>query len=296
MTYVRFFSMQKNHLKLREIKKLEMSAASGLVLHRQYYFVVADDELTLYKYALKTNQFIEAIALFGGELPSDYKARKKSKPDFESLVYLSSFDGLLVLPSGSTLNRTVGVLVQGSQVTEIYLEALFHSLSEKITDLNIEGVAVCNNLFKLFHRGNGKDQKNYVINLNLKTVLEEIESERRLSAKSLESFNAIEIGQLRGHNLGITDVAIENTDRLWFVAAVETGESTYEDGGYLGAVLGCMNAEGQVVFQAELDSPAKPEGLALDLEIRKFYLVTDSDDRTLPALFLEGDLPLIHFD
>ena len=77
-----------------------------------------------------------------------HKERKKLKPDWESLVFLSTReDELLILPSGSTLNRSMGVFVELHDeelrsLKKIDLSALYQQLKLNFSELNIEGAVV----------------------------------------------------------------------------------------------------------------------------------------------------------
>ncbi|MNT48662.1 hypothetical protein D3C72_1854550 [compost metagenome] len=125
----------------------------------------------------------------------------------------------------------------------------------------------------------------------MNTVLNDLKSRKILSASSFEQSEECVLGNIAGQNLSFTDAATDSADRIWYLAVAEGGNSTYDDGKYLGAVLGCMNSQQQILFQRELLCPEKPEGLALDLQHGKFYVVTDADQRGQLSQLMEGDLP-----
>lgn len=282
-----------NSIPLRHLRFLDLSAASGLLLLNEKFYVIADDELSLSIFSHDLRIPDQTISLVEGKLPSDPKERKKQKPDFESLVYLPNTGSILVVPSGSKPNRVLGALVRGSQIQQIQFANLFHFLSLQNPDLNIEGSVIAGSELKLFHRGNGPSQQNAVIRLNLEIVIKELGSTKSLSSASFKSFQSCDLGQIQDQQLSFTDAAVESPERIWYLAVAEGGNSTYDDGKYLGSVIGCMNSQNQILFQMELDCPSKPEGLAFDFAHKKFYVVTDADDHNQLAQLLEGDLEII---
>ena len=276
-------------IQLRQVRLLEMSAASGLLLLNDNFYVIADDEHELHIYPKGSDVPVQKIQIVHGQLPEEAKARKSQKPDFESLVHLPSINSILVVPSGSTAHRANGILIQSDSKTKINFAALYQSLTE-ISDLNIEGSVIVGDLVKLFHRGNGIDQQNFIISLNLKIFLDEILSDNAVTARSLRGIEKCDLGELSGQKLSFTDAATESDDRIWYVAVVEGGKSTYFDGEFGGAVIGCIDSKNKIIRERKLNCPAKPEGLALDIPSKKFYVVTDPDNRSLRSQLFEGDL------
>lgn len=281
----------KSTLKLRHLRHLKVSAASGLLLLNDHFYMVADDEFSLLIFSQNQMDQEQKILLSDENLSLIPQIRKQEKPDFEALVFLPGLDSILILPSGSKPNRIRGALIRGSEVRPISLAGLYRHLVSLNPDLNIEGSVILGNELKLFHRGNGPSQQNLIFRLQLDLVLNEIEHQGAMSSQSFIGMDQCDLGFLQEQNLSFTDAAVESFDRIWYLAAAESGKSTYDDGKYLGSVIGCMNTQNRLLFQQELDCPQKPEGLALDLSEKKFYVVTDTDDRRQPAQLLEGDLP-----
>ena len=94
------------------ICELPVSAASGLVICGDMFFIISDDELSLLSGHISGKNF-KMTKLWEHELPEDPKLRKKLKPDLESL-YL---DGLTLwaLPSFSRPNRVKGAKIELSK-------------------------------------------------------------------------------------------------------------------------------------------------------------------------------------
>lgn len=280
-------------MKLRPLKVLKVSAASGLLVIEDQFYSIADDELDLIIFNKESFGSERRVQLLDGALPLYSKQRKAQKPDWESLVLFPESQSILVVPSGSKANRNVGVWIESEKITQILFTELYQVISQSVPDLNVEGVVLTEKEMRLFSRGNGGSQQNFMIRLDREKVLSDILACQSLTAKSFVGLMKIDLGMIHGFPLGFTDASLEDENRIWFLAAAEAAASTYEDGKYLGAILGCLDNAGNLIFQDEIECQLKPEGLALDIKNRKFYVVTDADDRSQPAQLLEGDLPFI---
>lgn len=250
-----------------------ISSASGLVLKEGRFYVVSDDELNLLCLPESLNGQILQIRLREGELPQEERERKRIKPDFESLVYLADQNSILCIPSGSTINRQKGALISSDdKVSEVDFSRIYGELTKIIPELNIEGATSSGEKLRLFQRGNGKLHQNGIIDL----LLEDFLKDRPQSLKWIP----LNLGKLKEVPLSFTD-ACYNKDIFWFLAVAEASESTYEDGTFVGAVIGKMNWEGNIISMEEIDIPFKPEGLHVNDE--EVFIVTDADNRTLPS-------------
>ncbi|MCC2680199.1 MAG: hypothetical protein K0R29_2775 [Pseudobdellovibrio sp.] len=278
-------------ISLKLLKTLEVSAASGIVNSGGFFYIVADDELSLVKISADLKSEAVLVPLIPGHLPADPQARKKSKPDFEAIVEIWP-GSLLVLPSGSKPNRNLGILLSGENITQIDCTNLYTELLNVYSELNIEGAVVSNGQLLLFQRGNGSLRQNGIIKLQMDLLVDDLQNGAMKKSSFVNSM-PIELGSLGGVPLSFTDAAIETSEKIWFVAAAEATNDTYNDGAFFGAVLGLLNAEGKILYSEKLLCPAKPEGLCLDLKEREFYVVTDSDDLGIKSGLYRGDLPSI---
>ncbi len=247
-----------------------ISSASGLLLLRDQFYVVSDDERSLICLPSSLKESATLLPMLEGELPADQHLRKKMKPDFESIIHLSQSDSLLCLASGSTENRSRCALVTNDyQVTELSMQNTFHHLRQIFPELNIEGGLVLGHTVRLFQRGNGQKRQNAIIDLELNSFLQD-------KVKDLQ-IRHIDLGMLNRFPLSFTDGCLVGSD-CFFLAAAESTESTYLDGEFLGAVLGRMNHAGDVLEMHPIDIPFKPEGLFIDGT--RVFVVTDADDRS----------------
>ncbi len=289
--------MQKIGLK-QHSKLTSVHAASGLIKLRNTFYMIADDQLSLAVFTLNNTDSIQFFKLLPGELPEDHSERKKLKPDWESLVCLYSTDDtdtLLILPSGSKPNRTLGVIVnindrESPAAKKIDFSLLYAHLEKKFSDLNIEGAVVAGSALKIFQRGNGASRQNAIIDLDLKGLIADIQDSGIISANRILKTTDYDLGIFENVQLSFTDACFCN-DQLFFIAAAENSDSTYDDGKYLGAVLGCIDNSGKIIFQKELLCEHKPEGLLVEHNTDHYimYVVTDADNPEIASSLYIGE-------
>jgi len=273
-------------LALSLFARLDVSAASGLVVSAGRFCVIADDELALAVYE-SDGRPAARIALWPGSLPETHAERKRAKPDLEALCELP--DGtLLALGSGSTARRERGARVDiGGRPTvqEIELAPLYRTLRGEFPELNVEGAVVHAGRLWLAQRGNGQSGSNGVIELDLSGVVSGL---RRgvISADGLLRVHRVVLGEADGVALGLTDLAADARAGLLFSAAAEDTHNTYDDGACTGSVVGRLGEDGRVQGAQRVDTSCKIEGLAAvanDGAAIDLWLVADPDDRTRPA-------------
>lgn len=268
------------------VRALEVSAASGLVLREGRFHVVADDENALFVF--EPDGKSRRIALLHDELPPDKPARKARKPDFEILVDLPG-RGLLALGSGSRPTRERAVLVDArEQAIVIDTSPLCAGLREVFPELNLEGAACTADGFLLLQRGNRQDRRNALIFIAVDDL------DRALASKRFDLTRAprivdVDLGTREGLPWSFTDVALLGGGDLLASAVLEDTCDAYEDGACLGSALVRLAPDGQLRWLERLDTPAKIEGLAID--DATVWLVSDADDRAVPAQLLRAVLP-----
>ena len=279
-------NLADNVLALRQLATLRLSAASALVCQGQSLWLLADDALVLQRYSLSGDWQAEQI-LLPGTLPVDAKQRKPLKPDFEALLSLPD-DRLLALGSGSTERRCRGCLVDADSVRVIDLSPLYQALAGHFQELNIEGGVVCRGQLLLAQRGNGRGRENAVVLLDLSRVLRDLEN-GQLSAATLLQIVPLQLPELDGVPLSLTDLSVAPSGALYFSATAEAAESSYLDGACVGSVLGCLDEHFAIVELTLLRPAVKIEGLAFQADGRPL-LVADADDPAIasPLFTLDG--------
>ena len=277
-------------IQARQLATLRLSAASGLVVDGDGFWVIADDLPVLHRYALD-GRLRNRVSLDGSD--SDVPQPKAAKPDLEALLRLP--DGaLLALGSGSRPNRRRGFLLRDGQVQPIDLAPLYTALEAGLPALNIEGAVVRGATLLLAHRGAG-NQPSALVTLDLAAALADL-MQGRLGAAALRAVQALELGRLGDAPLTVTDLALHPDGRLWFSAAAEATDNPYDDGAIRGSVIGWLDAGGAVVWQAEIAPVCKIEGLQwlatdADGSGSRWLGVTDADDPERPAPLLELRIP-----
>jgi hypothetical protein len=266
-------------LTLRQLATLRLSAASALVCQDQNLWVLADDALVLQRYSLNGDWQGE-LTLLPGELPSDAKLRKRLKPDFEALLSLPD-DRLLALGSGSTERRYRGCLVEADSVHVVDLSPLYQALTGHFQELNIEGGVVYHEQLLLAQRGNGRGRENALVVLDLVQVLRDLQ-DGQLSAAALQQIVPLQLPELDGVPLSLTDLSLAPSGALYFSATAEATDSSYLDGACVGSVLGRLDAQLAIAELSRLAPVVKIEGLAFQADGRPL-LVADADDPTIAS-------------
>lgn len=276
----------ENVLALRQLATLRLSAASALVCQGQSLWVLADDALVLQRYSLSGDWQAE-LTLLPGELPADTKLRKRLKPDFEALLLLPD-ERLLALGSGSTERRYRGCLVEADSVRVIDLSPLYQVLAGHFQELNIEGAVFYRGQLLLAQRGNGRGRENALGLLDLPQVLRDLE-QGQLSATALLRIVPLQLPELDGVTLSLTDLGVAPSGALYFSATAEATDSSYLDGACIGSVLGRLDAQLAIAELIRLTPVVKIEGLAFQADGRAL-LVADADDPTIasPLFTLDG--------
>ena len=271
------------------VRDLPLSAASGLVIQGQYFYVVADDALHLGVFRLDDADYFQPLRLLAGELPAEKKARKAAKPDFETLLLWPAcsdypFGALLVLGSGSTAQRQQAVLLpfdeQGelsNTVITLNLAPLYTALA--LADCNIEGAVICGEQLVLLQRGN-RQQTSALVITNTKTF----------PASSDVKMIPVALPVIDGIPCAFTDGLCLPNGNILFSAVAEATDDSYNDGACLGAIIGEVSLQGDVLRYQRVSGTCKIEGIALAQDMQRLYAVTDADDPAVAAqlLFLDG--------
>ena len=254
-----------------------IGSASGLFLKDNSLHVIGDNSAYLYEYELKSSA-LKRYAL--SENPAENIA-KKLKPDFEALAFYD--DSFYFFGSGSTENRTKMVQLNAStkEVRAVKdLSALYQSMQALAQlspdNFNIEGVVHAGDNWYFFNRGNGNSGQNIVFTV----------SGGQLTAEAKITFKILELPKIKDVRTGFTD-AIELGDKLYFLAAAENTNSTYNDGEVLGSIIGSIDLKTMKIdFTKQISDRHKFEGLTLQHKGEgemSFLLCEDNDSDQLQA-------------
>jgi hypothetical protein len=281
-----------------------LSSASGLVCAYGRVYVVADDEHHLAVYD-DVDAPGRLIRLFPGDLPEPKKARKKRKPDTETLMLWPACEpwphgALLALGSGSRPRRRSAVAVplqaDGEPVLPVHridLTSLYVPLSERFAQLNIEGAMRLGDEFVLLQRGNKGGSPNALIHLPLEEIDALLHGRPHGALKPLH-VRGVDLGNVDGIPLCFTDGKPLPDGRWVFTAVAENTDDSYADGACAGAALGVMGAAGEVEQLHRLSDPLKIEGVDAHIDGNVLFvcLVTDADDPRQASRLLMAQLDL----
>jgi hypothetical protein len=275
-----------------------LSAASGLVRSNDKIYVIADNDLKLgILDSVSTESSL--VTLLPGTLPTEEKALKKHKPDFESLFAINDprlpSTGLIAFPSGSSKRRFTGVfipilgngLVHALGIIRFDLGRIFTPILEDYGQLNIEASLIDGEQLVLFHRGNSLSDMNRMFEFNKSEFIDLILGEMSGQWLRPRSMKTLELGALDGVKLTVTAATIFE-GRTFFLAAAEDTANSFDDGDVRGTVLGEIQNSGQCRVWGTI-AKQKTEGLSL----RRFgsfvevSMVTDNDDPHNPSELVE---------
>lgn len=276
-----------------------LSATSGLVRAGAWLCMVSDDEHHLGLFRPDSAAPVELHRFLKEDLPHDKGERKRLKPDLEALVMLPPtpdhpHGALLALGSGSRPNRQRGWLIaldpQGRPAgTAIPLDlgGLYRPLAATFADLNIEGAFIDGDSLRLLQRANKGSAVNASIAYPLPHLQDWLDGRRSAPPEPLR-IQIIELGELGGVPLGITDGAALPGGG-WIVSAVaEDTSDSFNDGACAGSAIGWIGCDGRLQRLDELAGAPKVEGIAwVD---GRLLMVTDSDDPAVASQLLALDL------
>ena len=280
-----------------------LSAASGLVCSYGRVYVLADDEhhLAVFRDRLSLGQLHR---IFPGNLPDEMEARKKRKPDAETLFLLPSVeaggsDALIALGSGSRKNRQAGAVIGvrsrgkvAKKVRRFDLRPFYEPLRDILGgEVNIEGAIVTTDEFLLLNRGIRGKSLNAVARYGLCDLWRLI-SGAQASIKPTW-IRRYDLGNIDGVALGFTDAAALPGGAWLFTAVAEDTNDSVADGPCSGSVVGLVDSRGDLVTMNRLQPKMKVEGIDVQATSRGLLLclVTDADTPAQPSMLL-----LAHFD
>lgn len=294
-------------IKLRKVRDLRLSgttprrpnyvySASGLVELNQEWLIIADDELHLAIFPFDPVKPGRWLSLFPGDLPEDYKERKKKKPDLEALTLmppssLAPNGALLIVPSLSRPNRIRGALLVLSEEgtgepIPIDFQNIYSELNANIKELNIEGVVLSKKAVKLFHRGSHGNSSSAIIDLEVSQFERDLHDTHAPRADSIKGIREYDLGEMNGVHLAFTDAAKLADDHIVFLAAAENSKNAYDDGFVAGSAVGILNDEAAIVRVEHIEGALKLEGISAKQTGNQLQLslVADSDNENIPSM------------
>jgi hypothetical protein len=272
-----------------------LSAASGLVCAHGRAYAIGDDEhhLAVFHDLDSPGALHRVIA---GDLPLAKAARKRRKPDFESLLWLPAPSLLLALGSGSRAQRERGFAIalgaDGAPrlpAEPFDLAPLYAPLREQLGEINIEGAFVLGDELVLLQRGQG-GSASLALHYALADALGLIGGRR--AALRPRSMRPFALGAIDGVALAFTDGAALPGGGWVFTAVAEASDNSYADGPCRGSAVGVVAADGRLLWLRRLAGTEKVEGVAAQADAQgiAICMVTDADDPAQASWLLRARL------
>lgn len=278
-------------------RKAHVSAASGLVKVSDRFYVVSDDELSIFTFTEK-DQHLTSVSMLKGILSNDNADRKDTKADFESLALLSKKEwepngALVAWPSASTPKRAQAVVFPfdknqklGKPIVSNILP-LAYELQSQTKELNMEGILFRDKKVFLFQRGNSEKGKNGFAEMPL---ADWVTGMKTGEWKNKVKFESVKLGKLSGVDITFSDVIWTNYGLLALGSAEDTN-SSFADGKVYGTVLARI-VEDKAEIIGRFEPLAKLEGIYAEesAEGLNIYLVEDADDPAKPSRLFKAKL------
>ncbi|MCD4534431.1 hypothetical protein LRP67_10085 [Nocardioides sp. cx-169] len=226
---------------------------------------------------------------------SETEGTKALKPDLEAAldVVLDGSPAVLMLGSGSTAARMRAVLVglrdgvpwaASRDLSPLYarVAALLDIEPEQV---NLEGACVVEGVLRWFHRGRPTvGLPSSSVELDLTALVATVAGRVEPADLHPTGVQTIEVGEVDGVGLAVTDAVTLSEDRVLVCAAAEDSPNAYDDGPVRGSALAVLDGT-RVHATAPLPDiggrVAKVEGLAVlewDGRSGRVLAVVDEDD------------------
>lgn len=234
-----------------------IGAASGLHYHDGRLLIVSDNSNYLYEYHLDS-KVLNKHLLLSSSSGKNEQVEKKDKMDLESITYHNG--NYTLFPSGSEVNRTLSFDIKSedwSSINKRDLNSMYIQIRNLLhipaEDFNIEGALFYRDMLLLFNRGNGPGKVNGIIKIPNKGDTLNI----------APAFIPMKLPDINGQITSFTDAVLVD-DKIYFLAAAESGNSNYSDGKIGGSQFGIINPVDLKPEKIEtISSEHKFEGITL---------------------------------
>jgi len=266
--------MQKFTLELL-FRIIGIGSASGLFYNDNSLYLISDNSHMLYHYTINDKTLNKTPLVFKDYAGALENVPKKDKADYEAVA--AKGDDLYLFGSGSGENRNlIGHINYKTKEVYPHIDATdLYLVMQQFGDItpenfNIEAAVNDGEVWYLFNRGNGPKAQNGIFTLT-----------GTIDDTAFQIvYNKIKLPKIKGAQYGFTD-AVKVGDKLYFIAAAESGESTYADGEVAGTMIGRINIDKmKVEFTEVISVKNKFEGITLYKEEGKnleFLLCEDTD-------------------
>jgi hypothetical protein len=281
------------YLIIKKQSVFPLPAISGVERDIKNWLFIDDIHGRIYQIHRNTSFFTEENQRFRFRFKESIP-QGKGKIDLEAITLFKwkGKTGCLVLPSGTKWpNRNLGLVcldLEKNTFIPIDCAGFYEQLMDKakldLDELNIEGLAVCENRLFLFNRG-----KNKLIECSLSSFLESVSNgfSKRLKMKVF----SIHLPELDGVEAGFSGATFDDiSGMLYFSASVEKKQSQLTDGAILGSFIGRINPNQLVKHMTPKclllkknsnPLPVKVESLVMQGggKIPRLFLISDGDGK-----------------
>ena len=231
---------------------------------------------------------------------SEAAGTKALKPDLEVAcpVEVDGHPGVVLLGSGSTARRTRGVLVtldgDRPDVRAAELGPLYGAVAARLGvpagQLNLEGASRAGDVLRWYQRGNlAAGVPSAGVEVPLGALVAALLGRADPGAVPLGAVHVLELGEVAGVGLAVTDAVALPDGRELLSAAAEDTPNAVDDGPVVATAL-VLTDGGRVLDVAPVPEVGgrvvKVEGLALrgvDGPVLHLLAVVDADDPELPS-------------
>lgn len=273
-------------------------AASGIARFAGGFAVVQDD--AGFVALVRPDARARAVALPRG--PDERRrfekrlGNKNDKLDLESCfsVGVGADERLVSFGSGSMPARERILVLSADDGTRLVdAAALYSALRDfgGFTDAppNIEGAAIVGTVVRLFHRANGKGGgTTRSADMHLDAFLAWLDG--RAALPDFSHPIEYDLGAMGGVALSFTDVCNRGA-RTFFLACAEDSPDAIDDGAVLGSVLGVVAEDdarmAPLIDETGAGGTLKAEGLVVDADRARAFIVLDQDDPDVPSALCE---------
>lgn len=255
-----------------------VSSVSGLSLQHPQLYLIADNSSYVYQYHIEQHS-LNKLAL---EHHAKDRIAKPLKYDFESVVHINS--ELMLFGSGSKPTRLqcYAYNLHNGRISQTDLSQLYSQFKQIAAladdELNIEGVVFIKQPLEqlggewwFFQRGNGAQGCNgiFILHATALTITATIE------------FIPIDLPKIQQVNSSFTDAVLVD-DAIYFLAAAENADSTYDDGAIAGSAIGKISvANRQLEWVVQISDTHKFEGITLfeQTDEQVIFLLGEDNDQ-----------------
>jgi hypothetical protein len=267
--------------------KLAVPSASGIVKHKDAYYIIGDNTPWIFK----LNEQMDVVGktlIADSVFIEDSIIQKSEKPDFEGLELVNENE-ILLFGSGSKTPEREHVIrynlenksIEKYHLTEFYAGLRAHDIL-KDSELNIEALACFRNRLYILNR-----RKNVIFEYTLTDFLDYLGKRIEFPVPKIYE---VMLPSSNGIDAGLSGATMFTETKMLITASLEATDNAYDDGEILGSYVGVIDLSNEnngvvlsncALIQKEGETlPIKVESVTIDKiysDAIELILVTDND-------------------